>query len=501
MLSRLDLAAQVFFGGSMSRVRALAVIGALVVLGGFAIVDRAAAQGSKGRPVTTTKPRPKSRISALPTARATTATVSPSITLPVQRHVLENGLVVLLHEDHSVPAVTFWQWFKVGSRDERPGITGISHFFEHMMFNGSKNVAPKEYDRIIESAGGASNAFTDRDMTAYYEDIASDQLDVLFRLDADRMADPLFDPQVMKSEIEVVKEERRLRVDDDIAGLLDEQLYATAFNASPYRWPVIGWMKDLERLTREECLEYFRTYYAPNNCILVLTGDFDSKAALAAIEKSFGGIASQPPPPDPINSEPEQRGERRVFVHYPAEAVSFQLGYKAPGVESPDVYVLDVLSSILSQGESSRLHQALVYEKQIALDAGTFFRTRLDSTLFEFSVEMKPGKTAAEGEAALHEVVDKLAREGPTERELQKAKNQLEASFIRSLKTNNGVGEQLAFHEHVFGGYRAMFDVIDRYRRVTAADCRRVAQRVFVPTQRTVSILVPQKEGGAPAAP
>src|SRR5262245_58533553 len=201
----------------------------------------------------------------------------------VERHKLDNGLVVLTREDPSVPAVAFWQWFKVGSRDEHPGITGLSHFFEHMMFNGSKNVPPKEYDRILESNGGYSNAFTDRDMTAYYEELASDRLDVALRLDSDRMADPSLLPDQLKSEIEVVKEERRLRVDNDINGMLDESMWGTAFMASPYRWPVIGWMKDLERIPRDEMVRYFRTYYAPNNCVLVLVGDFNTAEAVGRI--------------------------------------------------------------------------------------------------------------------------------------------------------------------------------------------------------------------------
>ena len=424
-------------------------------------------------------------------APARSSIITPAM-LKIERHVLDNGLVVVLHEDHSVPVVTLWQWFKVGSRNERPGITGISHYFEHMMFNGSKNVAPKEYDRILESNGGFSNAFTDRDMTGYYEDIASDRLEVLFRLDSDRMAELSLLPEQLKSEIEVVKEERRLRTDNSIFGMLDEQMYAVAFNASPYRWPVVGWMGDLERMKREELVEYFRTYYAPDNCILILTGDFDSKQALAQIRKYFGPIPAQPPPAEPVDSEPEQRGERRVQVRYPAQNVTFQMGYKAPSVKSPDVYVLDVLSSILSEGKSSRLHQSLVYEKQIALNAGTYFRTRLNPTLFEFYAEMKPGKTFAEGLQAMDQVIERLIADGPTPRELQKAKNLLEASFVKALKTNNGLGETLGFYEHVFGDYRAMFQTLERYRAVTAADCKQVAKRIFDPRRRTVAELVPE---------
>jgi len=437
--------------------------------------------------------RPSRKAEAASAAAPSGPALSPE-RFKVQRHVLGNGLVVLTREDPSVPAVAFWQWFKVGSRDEHPGITGLSHFFEHMMFNGSKNVPPKEYDRILESNGGYSNAFTSRDMTAYYEELSSDRLDVALRLDSDRMMDLSLLPDVLKSEIEVVKEERRLRVDNSINGMLDEALWATAFYASPYNWPVIGWMKDLERIPREEMVRYFRTYYAPNNCILVLVGDFKTDEALARIKSFFGGIPLQPLPAVPVNSEPEQHGERRVSVNYPAETETFMAGYKAPSVKNSDVYVLDVISSILSDGESSRFHQALVYERQIALDASTSFFAQLEPGLFECFVQMKPGRTAREGEAAMDSVIHAFIEDGPTERELQKAKNLLEAGFIKQLKTNNGVGQTLGYYEHVYGDYRKMFEAIDRYRAVTAADCKRVAKDLFDARKRTVAILVPEKE-------
>ena len=426
---------------------------------------------------------------------------SSSLELKVVRDTLANGLVILLHEDHSVPAVTFWQWYRVGSRNEYPGITGISHYFEHMMFNGSKHVPPKEYDRILESNGGYSNAFTDRDMTAYYEDLASDRLGVALFLDSDRMAALSLLPEQLASEIGVVKEERRLRTDNDIFGMLDEQLWATAFNASTYRWPVVGWMGDLERITREDMVEYFRVHYAPDNCILVLVGDFQAAAALDSIRAYFGPIPRQPRPPEPPDSEPAQRGERRVAVHYPAQNVTFMIGYKAPAARDPDLPALQVLGSVLGDGESSRLHQALVYDKQIALFAGTDLQGSLEPTLFQVYAQLKPGQSAAAGLAAVDEVLDRLVREGPTARELQKAKNLLEAGYVRSLKTNNGVGQRLGYYEHVYGDYHAMFEVVDRYRAVTAEDCRRVAKKYFDPLQRTVSELVPESDSGvAPSA-
>jgi zinc protease len=418
----------------------------------------------------------------------------------VERHVLDNGLVVLLHEDHSVPAVTFWQWYKVGSRNEHIGITGISHFFEHMMFNGSEHVPPKQYDRIIESNGGTSNAFTSRDMTAYHEDIASDRLGVLLDLDADRMRQLSLLPDMLASEIDVVKEERRYSTENDIFGMLDEQLYAVAFNASPYRWPVLGWMGDLERLKREELVDYFRTYYAPDNCILVLVGDFDSRGALARITEKFGSIPRQEPPPPVADSEPVQRGERQVEVHHAARNVTLMGGYKAPSVKDDDAYTLDVLDRILSDGQSSRLYRALVRDRQLAISVGTSFRTRLLPGLFEFWTELRPGTTAEEGIAALDEVFGRLAGEGPTATELAKAQNLLEADFVKSLKTNTGVGRMLGYYEHVYGDYHAMFDAVARHRAVTAEDCRRVARRIFDRNRRTLAILVPddaaQNPGG-----
>jgi predicted Zn-dependent peptidase len=433
------------------------------------------------------------RVSA-PHAAASAPALSPAH-YPVERDTLANGLVVLLHEDHTVPVVCFWQWYKVGSRNERQGITGLSHFFEHMMFNGSKNVPPKEYDRQLESRGAYSNAFTSRDMTAYYEEGGRESFETMLRLDSDRMRDLSLLPEQLKSEIEVVREERRFRVDNSVPGLLDEALYAAAFVASPYHWPVVGWMKELERIRREEMVDYFRTYYAPNNCILLLIGDFDPADAKAKIARDFGDIPRQAPPAAPVNGEPEQNGERRVEVRYPSETVQFDVGYKAPSVASDDIWVLDVLANVLSGGESSRLHQALVYDQQIALSAGASFRAGLEPGLFEFYVEMKPGKTAAEGEKALYAEIDRLASDGPSERELQKARNQAESGFISALKTNNGAGQTLGYYEHVHGDYRKMFSAIERYRAVTAADCRRVAKQVFDPSRRTVAVLVPLEVG------
>src|SRR3979411_1644373 len=219
-----------------------------------------------------------------------------SSNLPVQEHSLPNGLQIRLLADPSLPIASLYSFFRVGSRNEQPGITGISHLFEHMMFNGSKKYGPKEFDRRLEAAGGTSNAYTSHDLTAYYEDFASEALPLVLDLEADRMASLIIDDSSLARGRGGVKEERRVRTDNDIAGTLDEALGALAFLAHPYRWPVIGWMSDIEAITRQDCERYFRSYYAPNNCTLVLVGDFEADAAMREIERLYGGVGTRGPP-------------------------------------------------------------------------------------------------------------------------------------------------------------------------------------------------------------
>src|SRR5207302_4509128 len=249
---------------------------------------------------------------------------------PVEERQLGNGLQIRLLPDRSLPVATLYSFFRVGSRNERPGITGISHLFEHMMFNGSKKYGPKEFDRRLESAGGHSNAYTSNDMTAYYEDFAADALPLVLDLEADRMASLTIDDVSLAREREVVKEERRFRTDNDIDGMMDEALGALAFLAHPYGWPVIGWMSDIERISRQDCERYFRACYAPNNCTLVLVGDFESRTALREIERLYGPIPSGEPLPAVPGGEPAQRGERRALIRYPSQAPAVLAGFRGP---------------------------------------------------------------------------------------------------------------------------------------------------------------------------
>ena len=411
---------------------------------------------------------------------------------PVEERSLANGLSVRLLPDRSLPVATLYSFFRVGSRNERPGITGISHLFEHMMFNGSRKYGPKEFDRRLESAGGTSNAYTSTDLTAYYEDFAADALSLVLDLEADRMASLTIDDASLAREREVVKEERRFRTDNDIDGMMDEALGALAFVAHPYRWPVIGWMSDIERITRAECESYFRTYYAPNNCTLVLVGDFEVESAFGQIERLYGSIpaASATPPPVP-SGEPRQKGERRAVIRYPAQAPAVLAGFRAADGRDPDSLVLDLVEAALSAGEGARLKRALVYQQELCVDAHVWYAWRLDPGLFEISLKLNPGVDPARAESSLWAELSRLCEESISARELERAKNLVRAQLLRGLQTTNGRAHTLGQMEMMLGSWRAMLDLPDRYAAISAHDVQRVARQTFAVHRRNVVTLLP----------
>lgn len=421
--------------------------------------------------------------------------LAADFTLPVERHELPNGLVVLTLEDHSVPVMTYYTFYRVGSRNERPGLTGISHYFEHMMFNGAKKYGPKEFDRVLESNGGYSNAFTSNDMTAYYEDFASDKLELILDLESDRMHGLLFDSTVMESERGVVSEERRLSTDNQPGGAVDELMYATAFLAHPYHWPIIGWMADIQNYTQQDCFDYFNTFYAPNNATVILSGDFDTKKALELIEEYLGDLKPGPAPPKVVQSEPPQRGERRAKLEMQAQVPIVAAGYHVPAAGDSDAFVLDVIETLLNSGESSRLQQGLIFDKEIALDVYIDYWHRLDPNLIYFYVEVNPDSSTAAAEEYLYAELDRLANEAVSPAELDKAKNKLLASFYRRLKTNNGRAGEIGEYNLIYGDYEKLFEVPAIYQAVTAEDIQRVAKQYFTEKNRSVVTLVPTAPG------
>jgi predicted Zn-dependent peptidase len=392
-----------------------------------------------------------------------------------------------------VPVISYWTFFRVGARNERPGITGISHFMEHMMFNGTEKYGPQEFDRVLEANGGYSNAFTSKNMTAYYEDFASDVLELIVDLDSDRMKSLALDPQYVESELGVVREERRLSIDNSVAGQLYEELYGLAYKAHPYSWPVLGWMSDLENMTREDCVEYFRIYYAPNNAVLIVAGDFETKEALALIHGYYDDIPSQEMPEDVRTTEPEQLGERRALVHRPAELPQLMIGYHAPPVGSGDIFVLDVLQGIMTEGNSSRLYKKLVRELGIAINVDSSFGWSIDPGLFYFDIKMKPGEDTAAGEEAIYSELEAIAENGVSEKELERVKNTLEADFVRSMQRVNGKARKIGTYEILFGDYNKIPQVPGLYRAVTNDDIKRVVKSYFTEKNRNVVTLVPER--------
>lgn len=417
---------------------------------------------------------------------------SPVDAAHVTETTLPNGLKVLLQEEHKAPVATFQVWYRVGSRNEVTGKTGLSHLLEHMMFKGTPRYGKGEFSRIVAKNGGTENAFTGNDYTAYFENFAADRIGLSLELESDRMQNLLIDPQEFALEREVVKEERRLRTDDDPYSSVVETLYALSFVAHPYHSPVIGWMTDLEHLSREDAHQYYQTYYAPNNATVVVVGDFETRTLLKEIEKAFGGIPKGKEPPPVHIVEPEQLGERRAVVRREAQLSFIFTGYHTPNFRSPDVYPLTVLANLLSSGKSSRLYRSLVYEQQLALDAGGHYDgLSADPELFYFYATVRPGKDRHEVEAALYAELERIKHEPIPEAELTKAKNQIGANYIMGQDSIFFQAMQLGIAETVGAGVEYVESFVDNIQKVTAEEVQRVAQTYLIEEKRNVGILVP----------
>lgn len=405
--------------------------------------------------------------------------------------VLPNGLKVILLENHKAPLISFHVCYRVGSRNEEWGKTGLSHMLEHMMFKGTQKVAGEEFSRIIQENGGNQNAFTTHDYTAYFVNISADRVQVIMDLEADRMQNLLLREEDFNPEKGVVMEERRLRTEDDPQSVLLEQLLATAFQAQPYHWPIIGWMQDIQRFTLEDLKNYYKTYYNPANAFLVAVGDFRTKELLARIEKTFGSIPGGKAPGQERDKDPQQIGERRISVKKEAQLPSVIMGYRVPNIRHPDSYVLEIISALLAGGKSSRFYQDLVQEKQLVLDADAenSLLSR-DPDLFFLSASLLPGKEVPAVEKALDQEIEKIQKEPVGNRELEKAKNQLESAFLYSQDSMFRQAMLLARYE-VTPGWKGIDEYVPSIRKVTPEDIQRVARMYLTPENRTIGILIP----------
>jgi zinc protease len=410
-------------------------------------------------------------------------------------HKLENGLQVILLEDHAAPVINLQVWYHVGAKDERPGRTGFAHLFEHLMFKGSAHVGPDEHSRIIEAAGGFDNASTYDDYTNFFETFPSNILERVLWLEADRMGSLNVDEANFKSEREVVKEERRVRVDNRPYGLLEEDLRAAAFTVHGYHHTAIGSMVDLDKATIEDVRDFFNTFYKPNNATLIIVGDFNSDQALAWTKKYFDGIpASVKPIPRIDAPEPAQTAERVVIKSYsntPLPAVV--IGYKIPARYSPDSYPLDLASNILAGGESSRLYQTLVYKDQIAVQAAGFGNFTEDPNLFWAYAIMNQGHTAEEGQKAVVAVLDELKAKPAEPREFEKAENQEISGVILGRNTDEEKAVAIGAAAVIGKDPELVNTELDHYLKLTAADVQRAAAQYFVPQQATILLVNPAK--------
>ena len=417
---------------------------------------------------------------------------SQSEQFPVTTRTLKNGMKVLVQPDHSIPNVALYIFYRIGSRNEHPGTTGLSHFFEHMMFNGAKKYGPGELDKVMEANGGSNNAYTTQNITVYQDWFPHSAMPLIYDIEADRIRDLTFDPKKIGSEREVVASERRLSVDNNNFGLLDEQLWATAFIAHPYQWPVVGWMSDIEHWTMDDLKHHFEMGYAPNNATMVVVGDVTPDEIFQLCEKYIEPIPSHSPPLPVSTVEPDQLGERRLVVHKQAELPLLMIAYHIPQTNHPDFYALNILRSVLFQGESSRMYQRLVDKDQIALDVSSAVQPSFDPTLIIIAAQPRQSVDPVTCEKAIYEELEKTANTAIGDQELEKAKNNRLVEFYKEMRTINGRANTIGTYEVFMGDYKKLFDAAKNYTAVTKQDVQRVAKKYFGPNNRTVATLLPE---------
>ncbi|MFO0741862.1 MAG: pitrilysin family protein [Labilithrix sp.] len=410
------------------------------------------------------------------------------------RFRLGNGLRLLLLVDKSAPVLSYFTWFRVGSRHEKEGKTGLAHLFEHLMFNETEGLAAGEFDRKLEENGAESNAATWLDWTYYYESLPKDRFPLAVKLESERMARlVLRDPQVA-SEKDVVANERRMRVDDDVEGTANEILYKTAFTKHPYHWPTIGWMKDIEGFTPGDCVDFYKTYYAPNNATVVVVGDVNEKDVLAKIGAAYGPIPASEIPEEDTHPEPPQSGPREISFKKPTPSEKLLVGYRGPALGDSEHATLVVLNEVLFGGRASRLYRELVISNESCTEVRGWVSTFRDPGLYELYFTARPGIAGEAILSTLDAQLERVKDELIDSEELERAKARLELGLLQSLETTSGKAEQIGFYDTVLGDPTAAFRRLERYRRVTAGELRTAARRWFVNDARTIIRVLPEPE-------
>jgi zinc protease len=410
----------------------------------------------------------------------------------VHRFIFENGLRLLVVEDHSSPTFAYQTWFRVGSRDEVPGKTGLAHLFEHMMFKETKNMKEGEFDRLLESAGAeGENAFTSRDYTAYVQELPKDKLELIAKAEADRMVNLIINEKAFKTETEVVQNERRFRNENSPDGLMDQELFHLAFTEHPYHWPVIGYQKDLSQMSAQDALKFYRSYYSPNHATVIVVGDVDPEQVRSTIEKYYGNLPRQDSPPHVIAKEPPQTAPRKKQLPLNIQVEKLVLGYRIPPVTHADMPTLNVIQDVLTGGKSSRLYQALV-ETGIASSVGAYDFEDKDPSLFVIMVNLQKGRKASEAESVILKQMDRLGKEPILSQELERAKNKLVFSFYQNLDSNFEKAYFLGHYESTAGGFEEGIKQLKKIQEVAPAQIQAAARRYLSPKDRTVIIGVPK---------
>ncbi|MDQ3231694.1 MAG: insulinase family protein, partial [Pseudobdellovibrionaceae bacterium] len=407
----------------------------------------------------------------------------------VQTLQLKNGMKVLLLEDHSIPNANMYTFWKVGSRNEVPGITGLSHFFEHMMFNGSKNFPPGSFDKVMEAAGGSNNAYTTADVTVYTNWFTAAAMQTIFDLEADRIASLAIDDKKIESERGVVLSERSTGLENDPWERLYETVKSSSYHAHPYSWPVIGFESDIKAWSREDLERYFRTYYNPSNAVMVISGDIKPADVRKLLADKIEVIARNEKVPEVRTKEPPQHGEKRVFViKESATAPQVMVAWHVPETRHADFYALDLLTEILTGGPSSRLVKLMVDDKRIASNVTADLPQAFDPTLFAVFVSGMEGKDPGTMERLLLSEIDLMKKKPVTAQELQKAKNKKVVDLYRRMETINGKSQLLGDFEVFHGGYQKLFEAAGSYEKVTPADITRILTTYFQKSNRTVGV-------------
>jgi zinc protease len=436
---------------------------------------------------------PLASAAPVPTNLGPAAVVAPGRE-SIRSFQLENGLKLIVWPMRNIPNVALYNWVRAGSRNEAPGITGLAHFFEHMMFNGTARRRAGDFDKLMEAQGGANNAFTSDDVTVYQNWFPRDALELIFDLEADRIGHLAFDPEVIESERGVVASERRLSVDDNNHGHLAEQVQAAAFLVHPYQFPTIGWPADIQSWQLGDLQKFFRTYYAPNNQTFVLAGDVSPDEVLALARQYLEPIPRQASPEPVRASEPEQAGERRIVVRRNAQTPLLQYAYKSPAAADSRAPALNLLISILVDGDASRLYRELVENRKVIVDLGGHWHEGFDPALFWLYFTLAEGSDPDAVQPVIDAELARLAQDGVTAEELRRAKSMAAVAFWKKLSTIDGKAQLLGEYEIFHGDWAKLFTAPAELERVSADDVRAVAREVLDVNRRTVGVLIPDPD-------